>query len=163
MDAVIKMLGKGNKYVCSSCLLLMVLIIFANTAMRYLFKSSIIMAEELTRYLFIWSIFLAVISVYYERRHIAVTTVLDKLSPRTLALFNFVTNFGALYALGILLQGSLMYFSETTTMGQVTGIPYKLAVAPVILASVCCLCIVATDMLRNWRIWRTGIIPPVAE
>lgn len=152
MDRVITFLGKCNKALCSLCLLAMVALIFANTTLRYLFHSSIIQAEELTRYLFLWSIYLAVISVYYEHKHIIVTTVVDRLSPRALVVFSFITGFGALYALGVLLQGCVMYIGETTTMGQVTGIPYKVAVAPVLLASACCLCIVLADMIKDLRV-----------
>ncbi|MCD8138703.1 MAG: TRAP transporter small permease subunit [Planctomycetaceae bacterium] len=44
---------------------------FANTMMRYLFSSGIIMGEELVRYLFVWATFLAVISVSCDHKHIA--------------------------------------------------------------------------------------------
>lgn len=156
MERIVTFLGKCNKAICALCLSLMVLLIFTNTVLRYLFHNSIIMAEELTRYLFMWSIFLAVISVYYENRHIAVTTIVDRLSPKALHMYNFIMGFGALYGLAILFQGSIMYFGETTTMGQVTGIPYKFAVLPVLVAALCCLCIVVANMLKDLRAFMRG-------
>lgn len=156
MEKIIAVFERCNKIICTFCLLSMVLLIFANTCLRYLFHTSIIQAEELTRYLFIWATFLGVISMYREGKHIAVTTITDRLKPRTLRIFNIVFGFGALYALGILLQGSIIYYMETTTMGQVTNIPYKFAAAPVVFASACCLGIVITDMIRNFRALTRG-------
>ena len=162
MEKVIRLLGLANKYLCALFIAITILVVFANTMMRYLFSSGIIMGEELVRYLFVWATFLAVISVYYEHKHIAVTTVTERLSPRTGTIFSFIMNFGALYALGILLQGSVMYFGETTTMGQVTGLPYKVIVAAVVVASAACLCIVLADMGKQLRLIISGQAPESA-
>ncbi len=146
MDRIIAVMGKCNQYLCGFCLAVMVLVVFVNTVLRYCFNSGIIQAEELVRYLFVWAIYLAVISVYYDHNHIAVTTVTDRLSPFMKLVFTLITSLLALFGLGVLIQGSYEYFMETTNMGQVTGIPYKFAVAPVLLAAVCCSCIVLHDM-----------------
>ncbi len=151
MDKLIAVLGKCNKYLCAAFLAAMVLIVFANTMLRYLFNSGIIMGEELVKFICVWAIFLGVISLYYDHRHIAVTTLTDRLSPRAGVIFAFVVNFGALFALGVLLQGSIMYYFETTNMGQATGLPYKVAVVPVVIASACCLCLTLADMYKQLR------------
>ncbi len=156
MNQVIRILGTCNKYLCALFLAAMVIIVFSNTMLRYLFHSGIIMGEELVRFIFVWATYLAVISVYYEHRHIAVTNLTDKLPPRTLALFSFIVNFGALFALGLLFQGSVMYYNETTNMGQATGLPYKIVVIPVMAAAACCFCIVLTDMYKQLRAFRRG-------
>lgn len=156
MKQLIVFLGACNKYICALFLSAMVLIVFANTVLRYLFRSGIIMGEELVRFIFVWAVYLAVISVYYEHRHIAVTNLTDKMKPRTLAIFSFAVNFLALFALGVLLQGSVMYYNETTNMGQATGLPYKIIVIPVVIASASCICIVLVDMCKQWRAFRHG-------
>lgn len=134
----------------------MVLVVFANTVLRYAFNSGIIMGEELVKFMLVWAVYLSVISVYFEHRHIAVTTLLDRLPQRILPLFNFVANFGALYALFLLCQGSVMYYYETTTMGQATGIPYKMMAVPVIISAVGCFVIVVVDMYRQIRLFASG-------
>lgn len=156
MDRMIAVLGQCNKYLCASFLGVMVLMVFINTVLRYFFNSGIIIAEELVRYLFIWATYLAVISVYYDHNHIAVTTITDRLSPRALLIFSFVMNFAALYGLGVLVQGSVMYFFETTNMGQVTGIPYKCAAAAVVAGAASCLCIVVMDIIKQFRVIMRG-------
>lgn len=156
MNKLIAFLGACNKYLCALFLGSMVLVVFVNTVLRYVFNSGIIQAEELVRYLFIWAIYLAVISVYYEHNHISVTTLTDRLSPRGRLLMGLFAGLVSLYALAVLTQGSVMYFIETTTMGQVTKIPYKVAVAAVLTAAVCCLCIVVADVVKKIRTLVSG-------
>lgn len=156
MDRLIRILGICNKYICALFIAVMVMLVFVNTVMRYVFSTNIIMGEELVRYFFVWATFLAVISVYYEHRHIAVTTVTERLSPKAGNTFGFIMNFLAVYALWILLKGSVMYFEETTTMGQATHIPYKVMVIPVCISAACCLCIVLADMYKQIRVMRGG-------
>lgn len=151
MDRIITVLGTCNKYLCALFLASMVLIVFINTILRYLFNSGIIQAEELVRYMFVWATYLAIISVYYDNNHISVTTLTDRLSPKTLSMFSIGTNMAALYALGILTQGSVMYFFETTNIGQVTKIPYRFAVIAVVIAAASCFCIVIADTVNQWR------------
>ena len=151
MKRLIAILGACNKYLCATFLAIMVLVVFANTVLRYLFNSGIIMGEELVRFIMVWAIYLAVISVYYEHRHIAVTTLTDRLSPRVLPIFNFLASFLILYALAILFQGSVQYYNETTNMGQATGLPYKIVVIPVMVASLCCFFLTLIDMYGQLR------------
>lgn len=156
MERLIAILGRGNKYFCAALLGCMVLVVFANTMLRYLFNSGIIMGEELVKFMLVWAVYLSVISVYYEHRHIAVTTLQDRIPKRYLPLFNFIANFGALYALFLLCQGSVMYYYETTTMGQATGLPYKVMAIPVCIAAVVCFFIVVVDMYRQLCQFKRG-------
>jgi TRAP-type C4-dicarboxylate transport system permease small subunit len=156
MDRIVVVMGRCNQYLCGFCLAVMVIVVFVNTVLRYCFNSGIIVAEELVRYLFVWATYLAVISVYYDHNHIAVTTIVDRLSPRMRAVFAVITSALALFGLGILVQGSVMYFLETTNMGQVTGIPYKFVVAPVLLAAISCGVIVLNDLFATFRALARG-------
>ncbi|ADV46987.1 TRAP transporter small permease [Nitratifractor salsuginis] len=68
---------------------------FYNVVARYVFGSSLTWAGELTVYLFLWSAFFGAAYCFKEDAHIAVTILLEKLSPRVakaLMLFShFVT------------------------------------------------------------------------
>lgn len=156
MERLIAVLGACNKYLCAFFLGAAVLIVFSNTVLRYFFSSGIIQAEELVRYFFVWATYLAIVSVYYEHRHIAVTTVVDMFSPKFLPFFLIATNLLALLGLGILIQGSIMYFGETTTVGQVTGIPYKAVVFVVIISATSCFGIVVADIAKQIRLVARG-------
>ena len=151
MHPFAKSFGKAYKYLCTVILALMVLIVFVNTSLRYLFNTGIVENEEILRYLFIWSTFLGITAVYYEGKHIAVTILVEKFSPRGAALFSFCTNFLALFALGVLVFGGFQYCFETTTYGELTGIPFGYIISAAIFCGVASLGIVLRDMRNQLR------------
>ncbi len=138
MENFIKILSKINKYLCTILLITMVGYVFANTALRYFFDSGIIITEELVRYLFVWGIYLAVISVWFNRGHIRVTTVTDRLTPRNKIKFSLIFEVVSILVLLILAYGSMQYYFDTTTIGQVTGIPYRALIFAVALGAFIC-------------------------
>ena len=151
MHPVSKSFGQVYKYVCTIILALMVLIVFVNTSLRYLFNTGIVENEEILRYLFIWSTFLGITAVYYEGKHISVTILVEKFPPRTAALFSFCMNFLALFALGMLVFGGIQYSFETTTYGELTGIPFTYIIAAAIFCGVASIGIVLRDMRNQLR------------
>ena len=62
-------------------LAVMCVIVFVNVVLRYAFRSSIDISEELARYLFVWITFLAAISACQENTHVKVTALMDRLPP----------------------------------------------------------------------------------
>ena len=151
MHPLSKSFGTMYKYVCTIILALMVLIVFVNTSLRYLFNTGIVENEEILRYLFIWSTFLGITAVYYEGRHISVTILVEKFPPRAAALFSFCMNFLALFALGVLVFGGFQYCFETTTYGELTGIPFGYIISAAIFCGVASIGIVLRDMRGQLR------------
>ncbi len=125
---------------------MMVIVVVLNTVLRYSFSTSIVQTEELCRYLFLWSVYLAVIVVYKEKGHICVTILTDRLGPTSSKVFLFISNLLAIYALSMLAYGSFLYIEETTMVGQVTYIPYKMMIVPVFIASVSCILIILNNI-----------------
>lgn len=153
--------GKAYKLLCVFILAMMVLIVFINTCLRYLFHSGIVQGEEILRYLFIWLSFLGIMAVYKERGHIAVTILTDRLSPRLAAVMSLIVNIVALCAFAILFQGSASYMEESeSTVGQLTGLPYRYIITAILLAAgVCCL-LTLRDLARSCR---NIVHPPAPE
>ncbi len=152
-----QLFGKFYRGVCVVILTLMVLIVFVNTVLRYCFNSGVVENEEVLRYLFIWATFLGIIAVYYEHRHIAVTMLTDRLSPKIKPLFEFFANFLVLYAFYVLINGSLMYMDESwTTLGEMTKLPFPYIIISTVLCGVACICIVLVDMYRQLQSFRRG-------
>jgi TRAP-type C4-dicarboxylate transport system permease small subunit len=150
-------LGKCYKYLCVLIISLMVLIVFVNTTLRYGFNSGLVENEEVLRYLFVWASFLGIVAVYREHRHIAVTMLTDWLSPVARTRFRFFTNLLVLYALYVLIDGSLMYMEASrTTLGQMTNPPCVYLLASAVICGCACGVIVLIDMIGQLRAWRTG-------
>jgi TRAP-type C4-dicarboxylate transport system permease small subunit len=58
----------------------MVVLIFTNVALRYLFNSGIVFSEEVSRYLFVWLTFVGAVAVLVDRGHQASDFLVNRLS-----------------------------------------------------------------------------------
>lgn len=138
MQSLIRICSTINKYLACILLLTMVVFVAGNTFLRYFLSSGIIITEEFVRYLFMWAVYLGVISVWYGRGHIRVTTVTDRLSPRGKLWFDLIFECVSIVVLLVLCYGSWQYYMDTTTVGQVTGIPYSVMILAVMVSTFCC-------------------------
>lgn len=57
--------------------LLIIIVIFMNTALRYLFKTSLPWGDELSRYINIWVVFIGVSAGVREGAHVAISAFVD--------------------------------------------------------------------------------------
>jgi TRAP-type C4-dicarboxylate transport system permease small subunit len=60
----------------------MVVMVFGNVVLRYLFNSGINVSEELSRYFFVWLTFIGAVVVMRENGHLGVDTLVGALGPR---------------------------------------------------------------------------------
>lgn len=128
--------GKIYRAVGVAILTVMVLMVFINACMRYAFHSGFIATEEILRYLFIYMTFLGIAEVAYQRGHIAVTILTDALKGRIRTGIYILGYILSIYAIYVLLDGSIIYFEESdTTVGQVTGLPFRFIIAIVIFGA----------------------------
>ena len=152
MNDFLSNFGNFYKKLCVAILGLMVLIVFTNTVLRYCFHSGIAQAEEILRYLFIWLSFLGIMSVYKSREHISVTLLTERLSPKAAAAMSLLVNALTLAAFAVLISGSVGYMIEAETMvGELTGLPYRVIIAAILLASSVCFVLAVRDLLGAWR------------
>ena len=74
-------------------LIIMTLMVFTNTALRYTLNTSIISSEEISRFLFIWAIFIGGILAVADNIHIQVDVLTRKLSPKIQKFLVNLSNF----------------------------------------------------------------------
>ncbi|HIV15800.1 MAG TPA: TRAP transporter small permease [Candidatus Avisuccinivibrio pullicola] len=154
MQAFIQLCSTVNKYLSCVILITMVIFVSGNTFLRYFFSSGIIITEEFVRYLFLWGVYLGVISVWYTRGHIRVTTVTDRLTPRGKLYFDVVFEAVSMVVLLVMTYGCYQYFIDTTTVGQVTGIPYSVMILSVLVGSFCCAVISVSHILQDIKMMK---------
>ena len=82
MKAIEKYLMHAMNGVIVVSLTLMVIMVFSNVVLRYVFNSGITVTEELSRFLFLWLIFVGAIVAMKEGTHLGVDTLVSRL-PRT--------------------------------------------------------------------------------
>jgi TRAP-type C4-dicarboxylate transport system permease small subunit len=84
----------------------MVVLVFGNVVMRYVFNSGIAISEELSRWLFVWMVFLGAIVGMREHVHLGVDTLIRKLPPMGRKICYGVSHALMLYASVLLTEGS---------------------------------------------------------
>lgn len=95
------------KIIIVTCLAAMVVMVFSNVVMRYIFNSGWPVSEELSRWAFVWMIFLGAILVLYDRAHLGVDVVILALKPRAQKACLIISTLLMLYATWLILLGSI--------------------------------------------------------
>ena len=88
------------------CLATMVVLVFSNVVLRYVFNSGIAISEELSRWLLVWLTFLGAIVALRRHAHLGVDTLVRALPPRGRFICFVVSYLLMLYADWLLTLGS---------------------------------------------------------
>lgn len=82
MKSIEKYLMQAMNTIIVVALALMVIMVFSNVVLRYVFNSGITSSEELSRFLFLWLIFIGAIVAMKESAHLGVDSLIARL-PRS--------------------------------------------------------------------------------
>ena len=88
------------------CLAAMVVLVFSNVVLRYVFNSGITVSEELSRWLMVWLTFLGAIVALREHSHLGVDTLVRALPPMGKRICFVLSYSLMLFADWLLLSGS---------------------------------------------------------
>jgi TRAP-type C4-dicarboxylate transport system permease small subunit len=106
MARLIDLYCRALKAVIALCLAVMVVLVFGNVVLRYVFNSGITISEELSRWLMVWLTFLGAIVALREHAHLGVDTLVRAL-PASGKRICFVLSYSLmLFADWLLLSGS---------------------------------------------------------
>lgn len=105
-------------------LALMVVMVFSNVVLRYVFNSGITVSEELARFCFLWLIFVGSVVAMRERGHLGVDSLIARLPRSGKVLFVLISNALMLWVCYLFFVGS---WRQTVvgwgTLKPATGIP----------------------------------------
>ena len=90
-----------------AALAIMVVLVFANVMLRYVFNSGITLSEELSRWLFVWLTFLGAIVAMHEGAHLGTDMLVSRLSVRGKKACLILGHVLMLYICWMLFKGSL--------------------------------------------------------
>ena len=82
MERMIDLYCVFLKGVIALCLAVMVVLVFGNVVLRYLFDTGIDVSEELSRYFFVWLTFIGAVVVGRQNAHLGVETLVGRLGDR---------------------------------------------------------------------------------
>ena len=114
-------------YVVAIVMIAMVLMVFVNAVLRYVFNSGIAAFEELARYAFIWVSSFGAVIAYYGDKHVGVDLVVAKMHGVPKLIMGIVCEIAILLMVVVLIIGGYRYF--VSTLGQDSAaIPVPLGV-----------------------------------
>lgn len=70
---------KVTEWILGLCLLSMVIMVFGNVVLRYVFNSGITISEEMSRFVFVWLTFIGAVVAMREGAHLGVDTLVSRL------------------------------------------------------------------------------------
>jgi TRAP-type C4-dicarboxylate transport system permease small subunit len=79
MDRLLRNYCRLLEVLIAACLALMVLLVFGNVVLRYVFNSGIAISEEMSRWLFVWLTFLGGIVALREHAHLGTEILVGRL------------------------------------------------------------------------------------
>ena len=82
MQTVIDKFFKLLEFLVVACLVAMVVMVFGNVVLRYVFNSGITVSDEMSRYCFIWLTYLGAMVAMREGGHLGVDTLIKHLGIR---------------------------------------------------------------------------------
>ena len=106
MERLLDLYCRVLKGAIALCLAAMVVLVFTNVVLRYLFNSGIATSEELSRWLLVWLTFLGAIVAMREHAHLGVDSLIRALPPRGRLICFVLSYVLMLYADSLLLIGS---------------------------------------------------------
>jgi TRAP-type C4-dicarboxylate transport system permease small subunit len=106
ISRIVEAYYRSIKIVMAVLLAAMVVLVFGNVVLRYVFNSGIAISEELSRWLFVWMVFLGAIVGLREHAHLGVDSFVKLLSPMGRKICYALSHALMLYASVLLTEGS---------------------------------------------------------
>lgn len=134
--------------VLALCLLVMVLAVFGNVVLRYVWGTGWVVTEELSRLLFIWLVCIAATLAFSEGKHLGFDLVTSRMTGRPAAALRWLTRGLVALALYYLVQGSwAQVLVGMDSRSPVMNYPLALAAAGTLVMGV------AMVVLLLWQAW----------
>ena len=128
----------------------MVIAVFVNVVLRYLFHTSIVSYEEVSRLLFVWLVAIGASVAAFEGAHLGFDLVTSRVGPGTRKALFWVSQFLIAACMLMLLWGSWeQVVAGWSSYSTVLGYPLALGAAATLVLSVGMLVVVARDALRG--------------
>ena len=88
-------------------LMIMVVLVFGNVVLRYVFNSSITVSEEVSRWLFVWITFMGAVVALREHTHLGTDALVSRLPPLGKKVCFALAHLTMLYVCYLVFRGSL--------------------------------------------------------
>ncbi|MCM3788976.1 TRAP transporter small permease [Domibacillus indicus] len=136
MKKIERFLENSLNVVMASALAVMVVLVFGNVVLRYLFNSGITWSEEMSRYLFIWLTFLGAIGAFKNKDHLGVDMLIKRLPTKMKKVVLIISELLMIFVLILILDGSWkMTILNLGSTAPATGMPMAVVYGTGIIVS----------------------------
>ncbi|WNS77731.1 TRAP transporter small permease [Domibacillus sp. DTU_2020_1001157_1_SI_ALB_TIR_016] len=137
MNKISRSLENTLNIIMALALAVMVVLVFGNVVLRYLFNSGITWSEEMSRYLFIWLTFLGAIGAFKNKEHLGVDMLIKRLPTKMKKVVIVISDLLILLVLYLVLDGSWkMTMINIDSKAPATGLPLAFVYGTGILVSI---------------------------
>ena len=128
----------------------MVIAVFVNVVLRYVFHTSIVSYEEISRLLFVWLVAIGAIVAAFEGAHLGFDMVTSRVGPGIRKALFWLSQLLVAGCMVLLLWGSWeQVVAGWSSYSTVLGYPLALGAAATLVLSVGMLVVVVRDALRG--------------
>lgn len=106
MRQIVDWYFRSLRFFIVACLAVMVILVFGNVLLRYVFNTGITVSEEVARWLFVWMTFVGAIIALQKHAHLGMDSVVSRLPTAAKKVCLVVSNLLMLYVLWLFLVGS---------------------------------------------------------
>lgn len=143
-------LCQGLDLLIATFLAVMVLMVFGNVVLRYVFNSGIAVSEELSRWLFVWMTFIGAVVALKEHAHLGTDMLVSRLGPAGKKVCLVLSQLLMLWMTWLIFAGSLAQARINLDVeAPVTGLPMAIVYAAGIAFAV------PAALLLLRELWRT--------
>jgi len=144
-----KTLVKCVEGLLAALLLGMVVMVFGNVVLRYVFNSGLLVSEELSRFFFIWLVFIGGIVAAQNGTHLGVDSFVNRIGRRGKLICSAICQLLILLCCTILFYGTWQQHEiNATTAAPVTGLSMIWIFGVAYLVSLC------IGTITLWRLVR---------
>jgi len=134
----------------AACLAVMVIMVFGNVVLRYVFNSGIAVSEEVSRWLFVWLTFMGAIVALKEHGHLGSDMLVSRLPVWGKKVCFLAGQVLMLFLTWLILSGSLAQVKINWDVeAPVTGAPMAVVYAAGAFFAVCAIVLLLRD---GWRV-----------
>ena len=128
----------------------MVVAVFVNVVLRYVFNTSIVSYEEISRLLFVWLVAVGSIVAAYEGTHLGFDMLTSRVGPKAGRVLFWVTQLLVVACMVMLLIGSWEQVKAgMDSYSTVLGYPLAMGAAATLVLAIGMLLVAVRDMLRG--------------
>ena len=159
------LLVRTAEWLLIALLAVMVVLVFGNVVLRYLFNSGIVFSEEVSRFVFMWLTLIGALVVMKDNAHLGMSSVVDRLGETGKRLCRFVSDLLTLACCLLLAHGTWkQVVIGMDNRSPVTDVPLGLVYLCLLISSAGMAALVAHSLWRQLagRMTREELAPGAA-